>query len=123
MRKLITDKADTPPAENAGDRLPRRRVAEEGRSRRLRTPDPFLRSTDRCSHVAVRRLPGNARRLQRQTLASTHGAADVCSFAITSSKIVCCNFYEGLFLKAGWRWLIEVRNQKKLRDLQSKKNQ
>ena len=33
-----------------------------------------LRSTDRCSHVAVR-LPDNARRLLRQTLASTTGAA------------------------------------------------
>src|SRR5439155_27322913 len=76
------------------------RRSRSRRSRRLRTPDPFLRLTDRCSHVAVRRLPGNARRLQRQTLASTPGAADVYSFAVTSPKIVCCNFCKGLFLKA-----------------------
>jgi len=57
------------------DCLPRRNVVEEGRSRRLKTPDPFLHSTDRCSHVAVRRLPGNARCLQRQRLASITGAA------------------------------------------------
>jgi hypothetical protein len=71
--------------------------------------------------------PAHRRRLQRQTLASTPGAADVCSFAITSPngangmsdiegkvtrvgasergqrtsfKIVCCNFCKGLFLKA-----------------------
>ena len=29
----------------------------------------------------------------------------LCSFAITSTKIVCCNFCKGLFLKAGWRWV------------------
>ena len=39
----------------------------------------------------------------------------------TSFKIVCCNFCKGLFLKAAWRWV--DRNQKKLYDLQSKKNQ
>jgi hypothetical protein len=37
-----------------------------------------------------------------------------------SFKIVCCNFCKGLFLKAAWRWV--DRNQKKLYDLQSKKN-
>jgi hypothetical protein len=39
----------------------------------------------------------------------------------TSFKIVCCNFCKGLFLKAAWRGV--DRNQKKLYDLQSKKNQ
>jgi hypothetical protein len=39
----------------------------------------------------------------------------------TSFKIVCCNFCNGLFLKAAWPWV--DRNQKKLYDLQSKKNQ
>jgi hypothetical protein len=39
----------------------------------------------------------------------------------TSFKIVCCNFCKGLFLKAAWRCV--DRNQKKLYDLQSKKNQ
>jgi ribosomal protein L37AE/L43A len=39
----------------------------------------------------------------------------------TSFKIGCCNFCKRLFLKAAWRWV--DRNQKKLYDLQSKKNQ
>src|ERR1043166_8170816 len=38
-----------------------------------------------------------------------------------SFKIGCCNFCKGLFLKAAWRCV--DRNQKKLYDLQSKKNQ
>ena len=39
----------------------------------------------------------------------------------TSFKIGCCNFCKGLFLKAGWRWV--DRNEKKLYDLQSKRNE
>jgi hypothetical protein len=39
----------------------------------------------------------------------------------TSFKIGCCNFYKRSFLKAAWRWV--DRKQKKLYDLQSKKNQ
>src|SRR6266496_3651217 len=48
---------------------------------------------------------------------------DVCSFAITSPKIGCCNFCKGLFLKAGSRWVDRNTGKKKLRDLQSRKNQ
>ena len=56
-----------------------------------------------------------------QTFASPTRLTDVCSLAITSPKIGCCNFCKGLFLKAAWRWV--DRNQKKFYDLQSKKNQ
>ena len=38
-------------------------------------------------------------------------------------KIVCCSFCKRLFLKAAWRWADRNRNQKKLYDLQSEKNQ
>ena len=41
-----------------------------------------LRSTDRCSHVAVPRLPGDAHRLQHQTLAVTPGPADVIRLSL-----------------------------------------
>ena len=47
-----------------------------------------LSSTDRCSHVAVRRLPGNARLLQRLTLASTPGARDVLKLARVPLSLV-----------------------------------
>src|SRR5881392_4349115 len=43
LRKLITDKAQTPPAETAGDCLPRRSVVEEGRSRHLNAALPRQR--------------------------------------------------------------------------------
>src|SRR5882724_6958658 len=31
-----------------------------------------------------------------------------------SFKIVCCNFYKGLFLKAGWRWVDRNYKEKAL---------
>src|SRR5207247_8509120 len=68
--------------DTARDCSPRRSVVEEGRSRRFKT-----------SHYRGQSQspPAHRRRLQRQTFASAPGAADVCSFAITSPKIGCCN--------------------------------
>src|SRR5437867_11780988 len=52
--------------------------------------------------------PANCRALSSNNGSSSRSATRltyVCSFAITSPKIVCCNFCKGLFLKAGWRWV------------------
>jgi len=68
LRKLITDKAETPLVE-ATTVVP------------MVLKDTVIR-TARCSHGAVRRLLGNARALQRQTLVST-----TCAAIIENEKI------------------------------------
>ena len=52
--------------------------------------------------------PANCRALSSNNGSFSRSATRLmalCSFAITSPKIVCCNFCKGLFLKAGWRWV------------------
>src|SRR5205809_4381402 len=63
--------------------------------------------TGRSSRLSMY-CPANCRALSSNNGSSPRYATrvtDVCSFAITSPKIVCCKFCKGVFLKAGWRWV------------------
>src|SRR5256885_10146824 len=102
-------------------------------------PPDLIGSSKTC--IARRDFsPGKTRRSSRLSmycpancgaLSSNNGSSPrsatrltaLCSFAIALPKIVCCNFCKGLFLTAGWRWVDRNYGKKKLRDLQSKKNQ
>ena len=66
--------------------------------------DFSLGKTGRSSRLSMY-CPANCRALSSNNGSSSRSATrvtDVCSFAITSPKIVCCNFCKGLFLKAAW---------------------
>ena len=69
--------------------------------------DFSLGKTGRSSRLSMY-CPANCRALSSNNGSSSRSATRLtalCSFAITSLKIVCCNFCKGLFLKAGWRWV------------------